>query len=389
MIPDDIAARSMLSAWLAITCEYPGSSLSSTRDQPPDIGRISAGGDRCIKVWCIHTGKLLTTVEAAHPRGIASLDFQPARPSSQGADGRRTVGTIVSGSSDATVRLFTLSTVPAGVDTDTEMPLVPPMRDLTFQEMLDTDMSASGQLSPAPPAQPHQPAGAYEEEERVVHIDEGQLCWTECLCPPGLVKPDASHCMRCWNRGHTDLIRSVSLRDDVVFTGSYDTTVKVCPVITEVELDAADRGRYGTVPPVDCSMTYRAHAPDESLQSSGIAYEWSRQVVIAVSTSGTLPRGSTRLLSSLDHPAACMLLLSTLLYTCIASQSISPAIVGRRCIASGNPFFDCHLFYLSRLDSNRLSKGRRARRFHQLVVTMSHSLVWSVDKLYPYRQPLA
>lgn len=33
--------------------------------------------------------------------------------------------------------------------------------------------------------------------------------------------------MRCWNRGHTNLVRTVCLQDDVVVTGSYDATVKV------------------------------------------------------------------------------------------------------------------------------------------------------------------
>ena len=52
---------------------------------------VSASGDRCLRVWDIHTGECTTKIEA-HTKGIACVQY----------DGRR----IVSGSSDNTIRIW-------------------------------------------------------------------------------------------------------------------------------------------------------------------------------------------------------------------------------------------------------------------------------------------
>jgi WD40 repeat protein len=160
---------------------------------------ISASGDRSIKIWCIHTGARLFTLESVHPRGIASLDFKPAsngNHQNRQTEGDGIKGTIVTGSSDATIRLCTLVTgpsIPEGLD------------GLSINET-DTEI---------------------QSKEQDVRIVEGPLCWTDCLCPPSIRKATSTNCMRCWNRGHTGLVRSLHLEDDLVISGGYDGTVKV------------------------------------------------------------------------------------------------------------------------------------------------------------------
>jgi len=202
---------------------------------------ISASGDRSIRVWSIHTGALLAIIEAAHIRGVASLDFLPATPSDEASEtGRVVKGTIVSGSSDASVKIFHLVTVPASE----AMELVPPMRDLTFREMLDSDvvMSNSPQMSEPSVAGPFvadlidlDDEDEDEDEDvrpenpqpRMLRIEEAPPCWRSCDCPQAMVPAQSSGCLRCWNKGHTDLVRSLCLKDDLFLSGSYDATVKI------------------------------------------------------------------------------------------------------------------------------------------------------------------
>ncbi len=58
-------------------------------------------------------------------------------------------------------------------------------------------------------------------------MEKGRTSWASCICPPVISKPDGTRCGRCNNRGHTELVRSLLLRDDVILSGSYDSTVKV------------------------------------------------------------------------------------------------------------------------------------------------------------------
>lgn len=164
-------------------------------------GSISASGDRSIKIWSIHTGAHLFTLDSAHPRGIASLDFKPAFSGDyqkSELEGDVVQGTIVTGSSDATIRLCTLITKPSLPD------------GLDALSIID--------------ANTNQPVAKDAHEARIV---EGPLCWTDCLCPPSIRKATSTSCMRCWNRGHTGLVRSLHLKGDIVISGGYDGTVKV------------------------------------------------------------------------------------------------------------------------------------------------------------------
>ena len=104
------------------------------------------------------------------------------------------------------------------------------MTALTFQEMLDTDdiVMGSSTHTPIRPLSENPPESASAGALMLLRAEEGPTCWAECTCRPGLAILNSSQCTRCWNRGHTNLVRTVSLQDNVVITGSYDATVKVC-----------------------------------------------------------------------------------------------------------------------------------------------------------------
>lgn len=88
------------------------------------------------------------------------------------------------------------------------------------------------------------------ETQRDVIIEEGPVCWTDCVCPPALRKVNSTHCMRCWNRGHTALVRTLCLNGVNLISGGYDGTVKVslfsytssikCPI--SIQEEKADQG---------------------------------------------------------------------------------------------------------------------------------------------------
>jgi WD40 repeat protein len=209
------------------------------------------------------------------------MDFSPALP------GSALRGTIVAGSSDASIKVFHLVAVirqhEHGVDLVDALDMIPPRRDMTLREMLeheDTnefDMSASvegsnwettsiatsitrvslendqdndhsyenshghdhfhghndndgdhgGHHGAAydndTSSSRHRPSLPLEE----LRIEPAGRCWAACNCPPGMNKSDSALCRRCCNRGHTDLVRSVCFGETVVLSGSYDSTVKV------------------------------------------------------------------------------------------------------------------------------------------------------------------
>jgi WD40 repeat protein len=154
----------------------------------------------------------LFTLDSAHPRGIASLDFLPAphslsKPKSEVLEEGNVKGTIVTGSSDATIRLFDLvsSSSSGSVEQDSET---------NGTAQLSTRL---GELSLVPEL----------IAPSSVSITEGEVCWTDCLCPPPMHKVNSTHCMRCWNRGHTALVRTLYLKGKLLISGGYDGTVKV------------------------------------------------------------------------------------------------------------------------------------------------------------------
>jgi len=153
-----------------------------------------------------------------HSRGIASVAFEPASPYTEWTPtvpGSVLRGTIITGCSDASIKKVDLVKLPR------ENELVPPMRDLTFREMLEDVTIAS-----VPESEGDLEEQVGEERANLV-LDKARTCWASCVCPPGLVKPDNTRCGRCFNRGHTEIVRSLHLGEDVILSGSYDSTVKV------------------------------------------------------------------------------------------------------------------------------------------------------------------
>ena len=120
----------------------------------------------------------------------------------------------MTGCSDASIKTFYLVTYPKGQASD----LVPPMRGLTFKEMLEADAVMAPRV---------RAIGGVEERDEVLVIEKARQCWASCCCPLGLTKPDTVRCARCCNRGHTELVRSLSLSERVILSGSYDSSVKV------------------------------------------------------------------------------------------------------------------------------------------------------------------
>jgi WD40 repeat protein len=205
------------------------------------------------------------------------MDFSPAPP------GSALRGTIVAGSSDASIKVFHLVAVVRqqenGVDLVDALDMIPPRRDMTLREMLeheDTnefDMSASvgsawetNSVATASTTRisldrddqhqdqhhgndhDHARSNAFYDHDNTdndndndnsslrhrpslpleeLRIEPASRCWAACNCPPGMNKSDSALCRRCCNRGHTDLVRSVCFGESVVLSGSYDSTVKV------------------------------------------------------------------------------------------------------------------------------------------------------------------
>ncbi|KAK4686990.1 hypothetical protein P7C73_g3140, partial [Tremellales sp. Uapishka_1] len=152
---------------------------------------ISASGDKTIKVWSIHNGELLASI-SAHSKGIASIDFDPTPNGTS-------VGTIVAGSSDASIRCYELVLAPRVSSLSLSQPRV------TAGDV-DVDMR--------------------RPEQDTLSVQSRFAYSASCNCPLGLGRPDGS-CGRCLNRGHTDLVRSVSLGQLVTTSGCYDSTVKM------------------------------------------------------------------------------------------------------------------------------------------------------------------
>ena len=164
---------------------------------------MSGGGDKFLRVWDINTGEQLACLEA-HSRGISSLsvDFGSAssrRPQTKDKQSRH-IATIATGSSDASVKTFSL------------------LAD--FSTMCDSErMRVEGSQAPSEAAITAR-----------LYLKESHPCVAPCSCPPGLSRMDGYRCGRCLNRGHTDLVRGLSINRDVMLSASYDGNVRVSTV---------------------------------------------------------------------------------------------------------------------------------------------------------------
>ncbi|CAK9780579.1 WD40 repeat-like protein [Cutaneotrichosporon oleaginosum] len=159
---------------------------------------VSASGDRTIKVWDIHDGRLRASLDA-HVRGITSMAFEPHASRLAGwtpeVPGSTLRATLVTGSSDASIKTFHVVQLPPSAELD----------EVTFRDMLDLDA----------------------DEPRVRYaIQPGVAYHAVCVCPVP-TRPSPSGCMRCFNRGHTELVRSLYLGDHVTLSASYDKTIKM------------------------------------------------------------------------------------------------------------------------------------------------------------------
>ncbi|KAG6910287.1 hypothetical protein DXG01_011684 [Tephrocybe rancida] len=140
----------------------------------------SGSGDKSIKLWDAHSGKLLRTFDLHHHRGIASIDFQYPH--------------ILTGSSDKHLRLVDVLNPKHGWSTSLEY-----------------------QYNPLE-------LGSPSVQAQAAHVPPGSRFMCQCcgsedvqLVPSGDQGPCA----------HTDLVRSVVLGEDFVVSGSYDLSIKV------------------------------------------------------------------------------------------------------------------------------------------------------------------
>ncbi|WOO82387.1 F-box/WD repeat-containing protein lin-23 [Vanrija pseudolonga] len=168
---------------------------------------ISASGDRSIKVWDINDGRLLATIDA-HVRGISCIGFEPyASPLSgwkQEVPGSVLRGTIVTGSSDWSIKTFHVVQLPPSAE-DNET--------LTFRDMLGFDERLQSEVLTG-------------TRPRIV-IQPGVVYHATCSCPMPMTRTSPAGCSRCLNRGHTELVRSLHLGEQVTLSASYDSTIKM------------------------------------------------------------------------------------------------------------------------------------------------------------------
>lgn len=192
---------------------------------------VSVSGDKTVRVWDVRTGSLLAGLQCSY-RGITSVDFQTASPHDEATapafprSGTILKGTIVAGSADATINIFHLVAVShSAVHIVDALDMVPPVRDMTFSEMLvdeDAVRVETAQARHLDNDDDHDDDVVEVEPE--LRIELQRVCWASCVCPPGRSRPDGTLCWRC--QSHTDLVRSLQIKDSVILSGGYDSTVK-------------------------------------------------------------------------------------------------------------------------------------------------------------------
>jgi len=184
---------------------------------------VAGSADKTLRVWCVETGQELVSLNP-HTRGIASVAFDPTPPpylaGRSRARGGIILGTIVTGSSDASVKIFNLVQYPS-----TPGKTVIEVADSDRGDVGDSDdedESSSMNLEVG--------SAGYEAQDpdQKLYIEKRTTCYSACICPPGLGRPNGKRCGRCLNRGHMELVRSVWINRGVILSGSYDGSVKVC-----------------------------------------------------------------------------------------------------------------------------------------------------------------
>lgn len=157
-------------------------------------------------------------------------------------------GIIVIGSSDASIKVYHLVSHVPGVDIAVALDLAPPIRALTLVDMLryhededlsedsdDTDDTDSLSIEAEDQAMPEpiQQMRTIYESPAELRLELAGQCWASCACPSSPVRhvgAGAAGCTKCYDRGHTDMVRSVHIGEKIILSGSYDSTVKVSPV---------------------------------------------------------------------------------------------------------------------------------------------------------------
>ncbi|WVF66626.1 hypothetical protein IAT40_001366 [Kwoniella sp. CBS 6097] len=251
---------------------------------------ISASGDKTIRIWSVSTGSLLYCVEA-HSRGIASIDFSTApnfytlddssfTQNQHGKNAERWIGSVVTGTSDASMKVFQL------VEQDEGMSASGQNTDIHDQDLLAMEATSDRRVSGGRDTNPIEVDGQVGQGEtnitfrefidstlpnpdvdvnrslslfghhihpeggKLVYLKESATMWAPCICPPGLTRPDGVGCRRCGNRGHSELVRALNFGEDIVVSGSYDAKVKVWHRKTGqhlIDLSGAHTGRVFSV----------------------------------------------------------------------------------------------------------------------------------------------
>jgi hypothetical protein len=165
---------------------------------------------------------MLATIDA-HVRGISCMSFEATPTEASGwipeISGSVLRGTVVTGSSDMSIKTFYIVQVPPGTALLNELSFRD-MLDLEHDLSLDSDMEDGDESNPSSSTRPR------------LAIQTGVEYQATCSCPMPSARQSPSGCMRCLNRGHTDLVRSLFIGEQATLSASYDSTIKVSRVGT-------------------------------------------------------------------------------------------------------------------------------------------------------------
>ncbi|TFK30305.1 WD40 repeat-like protein [Coprinopsis marcescibilis] len=197
---------------------------------------VSGSGDRSIRLWDSKTGKLLRTFDNHHSRGIASISFNPPL--------------ILSGSSDKHLRVFDITTL-RGWSTSPEYDRASATGAGTASAALPVSLASDNSYPNDTSVHAGFPLFACQN----CGGDRGQLGGTAVIGIRQDVGGDGSAIHRLRNCTHGNLVRTVSLGDDFVISGSYDLTIKVWDKRTGALVADLTGGHTGRIFCVDFDRT--------------------------------------------------------------------------------------------------------------------------------------